>query len=249
MYAQYVTPGRVTFGGGAEINTSLISAGFRVDGAIDVPTETFFVEGKVSAGELSDPGAADDPNTPANEAAAAAEEGDRRRQRHRLLDRAARLHRGRRRQVQLRLRLPPALGRGQRRQSPTGPSSRAARARPGTSSRRASRRGVAPRVGEPGAARLPRRARGAVREPEDRGPWRAASRGPRAGRAQRDDARRRARAHRRPRLRGAPGREPHLRPDLQAQAGALDGHRPNPARRSPGSCGPTASRSPRSARA
>ena len=47
MYAQYETPRRVTFGGGAEINTSLISAGFRVDGAIDVPTKTFFVEGTV----------------------------------------------------------------------------------------------------------------------------------------------------------------------------------------------------------
>jgi hypothetical protein len=68
MYAQYVTPKAVTFGGGADVNTSLISAGFRVDGAIDVPTETFFVEGKVSAGEISDPGAADDPNTQANEA-------------------------------------------------------------------------------------------------------------------------------------------------------------------------------------
>ena len=68
MYAQYVTPGTVTFGGGADVTTSSITAGFRVDGAIDTPTETFFVEGKVSAGTISDAGAPDDPATEANEA-------------------------------------------------------------------------------------------------------------------------------------------------------------------------------------
>ena len=68
MYAQYETPQKVTFGGGAEINTDLISAGFRVDGAIDVPSESFFVEGRTSVGQISDPGKPDDPDTQANEA-------------------------------------------------------------------------------------------------------------------------------------------------------------------------------------